>query len=326
MKRIGLALSGGGIRAAIFHLGVLHYLADRKYFRNITSISSVSGASLCIGAIFAINGNTWPSEKDFLNHVKEDVRKLIIEKNIQASSLMQLPIHPAYWHNRVLLLSHMLTERWGITGNLQNLPPFPFWEINCTNFETGKPFRFRRDYMGDVSTGYVQKPTIPIADMIAASAAFPVLIGPYILNTDGMRFTKDKAGSQDEMPIKNHYALWDGGVYDNLGVEALHKIGKGLDKEIDFLIVSNASASIGTQERGRPSQNLKRLLDIAMSQVDALRAREFESTVVNRGHGRYIKIGHPAQDYPTTLNSPTPENFEMIFNHGYDCAKKALNH
>jgi hypothetical protein len=44
--------------------------------------------------------------------------------------------------------------------------------------------------------------------------------------------------------VADAYTLWDGGVYDNLGLEALYKIGEGLDGEIDFLIVSNASASI----------------------------------------------------------------------------------
>jgi len=219
----------------------------------------------------------------------------------------------------------MLEKKWGIKGCLQDLPPFPYWEINCTTFETGKRFRFRRDYMGDYSIGYVQNPTLPIADMIAASAAFPVLIGPYQLKTHGLRFTKDKRGKLAEMPTKDRYTLWDGGVYDNLGLEALHKIGKGLDDEIDFIIVSNASAGIGIQQRGRPSANLRRLLEITMSQVDTLRIRDFTSAIVNCRKGLYIKINEPkVRDYPKTLSSPSRENFEMIFRHGYESAKKTV--
>ena len=325
-SRIGLALSGGGIRAAIFHLGVMQYLAEERHFRRITSISSVSGASLCIGAIFAANDNKWPSEKDFLNHVQNKVRNKILNDSIQEESLARLPFHPEYWNHRVNLLAKMLSEKWGIKGSLQDLPAFPFWEINCTNFETGNSFRLRRDYMGDSTIGYVQNPKLPIADMIAASAAFPVLIGPYVLKTQGMRFTKDKEGKLNEMQVKDHYTLWDGGVYDNLGIEALHKVGGGLDKEIDFLIVSNASAPIGIKERGRPIPNLKRLLDIATSQVESLRTQEFFTDVVNANKGMYIKIGHTAQEYPTTLRSPSPKNFEMIFRNGYDNAKRVVNH
>jgi len=46
-RLIGLALSGGGIRAAVFHLGVLKYLAEAGLFERIVSISSVSVVSLC---------------------------------------------------------------------------------------------------------------------------------------------------------------------------------------------------------------------------------------------------------------------------------------
>ncbi|MCL2217971.1 MAG: patatin-like phospholipase family protein [Defluviitaleaceae bacterium] len=324
--RIGLALSGGGIRAAIFHLGAMQHLAEAGYFSKIANISSVSGASLCIGAIFAASGNKWPSEKEFLESVRPKVQKLMIEKDIQAAALRRLIVSPGHWNHRVQMLAKMLEEKWGIAGSLQDLPEFPFWEINCTTFETGKSFRLRRDYMGDSSIGYVQNPTLPIADMIAASAAFPVLIGPYLLRTQGLKFTKDKHGKHGSVAVKDQYSLWDGGVYDNLGIEALHKVGRGLDSEIDFLIVSNASAPIGFKARGRPSSNLRRLLEIAMSQVDILRTREFFSYIVNRGKGIYIKIGQPAQDYPTTLSSPSPQDFEMIFRGGYESAKRAVNH
>ncbi|HLF92163.1 MAG TPA: hypothetical protein VJB14_01780, partial [Planctomycetota bacterium] len=46
MAKIGVALSGGGHRAALFGLGVLLYLADSGKNREVTSITSVSGGSL----------------------------------------------------------------------------------------------------------------------------------------------------------------------------------------------------------------------------------------------------------------------------------------
>ena len=42
----GLALSGGGLRAAFFHLGTLAFLAERDLLRNIEFISTVSGGTL----------------------------------------------------------------------------------------------------------------------------------------------------------------------------------------------------------------------------------------------------------------------------------------
>lgn len=350
--RLGLALSGGGIRAAIFHLGALAYLAHTKLFKQISSISSVSGASLVMGLILATNGNRWPSETEFVNTILPKMRRLILDNCIQSTALRRLPFSPRYWRHRVNLLAKILEERWGIHGNLQDLPRRPYWEINCTTFETGNNFRLRRDYMGDSQIGYVQNPTLPISHVIAASAAFPVLIGPYILQTKDLRFTKHKHGGP-VVQTDAHYTLWDGGVYDNLGLDALFTPLRGMDREIDFIVVSNASASIGhMQRRGNISPaNLRRLLEISTNQVDVLRSQQVLSSIIANGRGLYFKIGYTAEhiaarlglsqdvvrefaggaltkteatfvrDYPTTLHSPTAADFELIFRHGYENAK-----
>ncbi|MCL1863735.1 MAG: patatin-like phospholipase family protein [Defluviitaleaceae bacterium] len=312
--RLGLALSGGGIRAAVYHLGMLARMAESGIFSKITSISSVSGASLCIALIFAVNGNRWPSTLEFLQKALPTMRHLILEENIQRAALIRLPFSPSYWNNRVEMLAKMLESMWGITGSLQDLPPFPFWEVNCTTFETGSRFRFRKDYMGDPKIGYVQKPNLLISHVVAASAAFPVFVGPYELETSGLRFTSEKFGGHD-VDVMQKYTLWDGGVYDNLGLDALHKIGGGLDDQINYLVVSNASAPLDYQSRGRPTKNLQRLIEISSAQIDAIRTRDFFTNVVRKRRGRYHKI---SVAYPTTLNSPTKEDFDTIFKNGYD--------
>jgi NTE family protein len=53
-RKIGLALSGGGFRASVFHIGVLTFLAEKKQLENISYISTVSGGSLLIGLIYSI--------------------------------------------------------------------------------------------------------------------------------------------------------------------------------------------------------------------------------------------------------------------------------
>lgn len=207
--------------------------------------------------------------------------------------------------------------------------------------------------MGDSTIGYVQSPRLPISHMIAASAAFPVLIGPYILQTGNLNWTKDKHGKLGKTRVDEHYTLWDGGVYDNLGLDALYTATRGLDSEIDYLIVSNASAYIGHQHRrGHVSlANLRRLLDISQNQVNVLRSQQILDSILRQGRGLYLKIGYTAEhiakilripqdevrrlvgesltkedaikvrDYPTTLNSPTASNYDLIFRHGYENAK-----
>lgn len=91
--------------------------------------------------------------------------------------------------------------------------------------------------------------------------------------------------------------LWDGGVYDNLGVEALYKVNATPNRfrdEINFLIVSDASAKLPLI----PSvliQRPKRLVSIAMDQVRSLRARSlFDHFKGSPNSGAYLCIGESA--------------------------------
>lgn len=52
---ISMALSGGGIRAMLFHLGVLRLLAERRLVERVTRISTVSGGSLLVGLMLQEN-------------------------------------------------------------------------------------------------------------------------------------------------------------------------------------------------------------------------------------------------------------------------------
>jgi hypothetical protein len=51
MAGVGVAISGGGHRAAMFGLGALLYLADAGKNRPVTSIASISGGSLTNGYV-----------------------------------------------------------------------------------------------------------------------------------------------------------------------------------------------------------------------------------------------------------------------------------
>ena len=44
--QIGLALSGGGFRATLFHLGVVRFLFENDQLKPIKLVSAVSGGSV----------------------------------------------------------------------------------------------------------------------------------------------------------------------------------------------------------------------------------------------------------------------------------------
>ena len=52
--KLGLALSGGGHRAAFFHVGVLAKLAELGLLRRVEVISTVSGGSI-VGALYYLH-------------------------------------------------------------------------------------------------------------------------------------------------------------------------------------------------------------------------------------------------------------------------------
>ncbi|MDR1352517.1 MAG: patatin-like phospholipase family protein, partial [Treponema sp.] len=291
--KIGLSLSGGGIRATIFHLGICKYLAEKGLLSSVTHISSVSGASLCGALIFAKSGNKWPSDARFLKDVLPAIRQTILKNNIQTAALLRLPFSPAYWGNRAALIAKVMQEKWGVAGTMRDLPEAPLWDINCTTFETGKDFRISRQKMGDYILGYVKNPDLPIASAAAASAGFPILIGP--LKLDAKKYTWTE--TRPDAPREDTYYLWDGGVYDNLGLEALYKPDTGLTRDIDFLVLGNASCPSGYLHRNgfSSAKNLKRLLDISMDQVSALRSRDIGANVLKQNKGLYVNIGNSAE-------------------------------
>ena len=92
-RNIGIALSGGGIRALLFHLGLLKWIAEKRLLEYVNCISSVSGASLCIGMIYAHNNLKWPTSEEFIETVLPAIEKLLSEINLQRCAIRQLLFH-----------------------------------------------------------------------------------------------------------------------------------------------------------------------------------------------------------------------------------------
>jgi predicted acylesterase/phospholipase RssA len=80
--KVGLALSGGGFRAALFHIGVLASLAERDLLKNIEVISCVSGGSI-IGAYYYLHLKNLLEKKQDHEITRKDYIDLVktIEKN-----------------------------------------------------------------------------------------------------------------------------------------------------------------------------------------------------------------------------------------------------
>src|ERR1700722_12329329 len=73
---IGLALSGGGFRATLFHLGALRRLHEFGILQKVTTLSSVSGGSIFSGFLASrISGSLSKGINNFGNDVSSPVRQ-----------------------------------------------------------------------------------------------------------------------------------------------------------------------------------------------------------------------------------------------------------
>ena len=72
-KKVGLALSGGGYRAAAYHIGALRALYKLGVIDKVDVISSVSGGSI-VAAYYGLHGGSYDSfEKEFSEKIQEGV-------------------------------------------------------------------------------------------------------------------------------------------------------------------------------------------------------------------------------------------------------------
>ncbi len=69
--RVGLALSGGGFRASLFHIGVLARLADVDALRSVEALSTVSGGSI-VGALYYLEVKRLLESKPDFDITRED--------------------------------------------------------------------------------------------------------------------------------------------------------------------------------------------------------------------------------------------------------------
>jgi NTE family protein len=361
---IGLALSGGGMRAAVFHIGVLRWLAENNKMENIRHLSSVSGGTLIIGLIFHLNDYKWPSSYSYITSVYPKLKEVLTLTDLQSALIKKScnPINWIYISSRANILAKAIESCWGIKGKLSDLEQSPIWSANGTTFENGRRFRFKQNFCGDYDLGYASSANFMVADAMAVSAAFPYLIGPLVINSTDLEWKKRKnwndAIDQAEIirqPFRNLH-FYDGGLYDNLGIEPLFDIGtqKIKDENISMLFVSDAGFPFQKKSVPRNPKQLKRVIDIMSDQSRSLRIRAISNYFKNtKNSGHYFQIGsvpitkiqqynsvneemfknlllqtwldassiNQVANYPTNLKKVTVNNFDLIERHGYETAK-----
>lgn len=255
-EKIGLSLSGGGYRAALYHLGTLSYLNRVKFkekplLENVKIISTVSGGTIT-GVVYAKCLVDEKEKFEFMNFYKF-LKNKIFSMDLVRNSLEYLKDDSKFKNqfkskNLINAFAELYDEQLtqGQTFQIFNRLPNTHLKglvINSTEFKHGINFRFvnlgsnsRRLFgnkMFKISRLMAQE--VKLSDAIAASSCFPGGFEPIIWPKD---FKHDNSPNLNESSKDmEDLGLMDGGIYDNQGISALTGI-----KDLSLIIVSDVSS------------------------------------------------------------------------------------
>lgn len=295
-KKIGLALSGGGYRAAAYHIGTLRKLQKLGILDQVDVISSVSGGSIT-AAYYALHKDDF---KKFEETFRAKLKKGVLGTSWPLLALYLIllvvlvfgtpfflaccPMAPCcklltvfgIWFIFLItlldgqfiilptsrLIQRQYDKHFFQGKTLVDLPKTPVLTINATEVTHNRIFSFSQTKVsgGDFKESLFKKDKIPVAFAVMASSAFPGGISPIKFPSEYMTEKRDDA----HKPY-----LIDGGIYDNIGC---HKFTEEKSSyKVTYSIVSLAENDKPVYKSYRNTLTLlRRVIDLALNRIDKL--------------------------------------------------------
>lgn len=254
--RIALCLSGGGLRATLFHLGVIRALREcridgTRALDRISEVYSVSGGSI-LAAHMMLRWDLYTGDDAAFAEASKQIYALaqrnIRDRVLRRAVLSALPlrVRNALSDSPVCGRTHWLMGEYDHLLKKARIDeataahgPKPRFHLLSTNFRTGELCSFSGDHFEveghDGGLSATPCGHLTLSRAVAASSAFPPMFPPMLLDDKLLARPRDDAFL---LPLQ----LSDGGVYDNLGIE---KFWRNLDRSPELvrtLIVSNAGS------------------------------------------------------------------------------------
>lgn len=291
--RIGLALSGGGYRAAVFHAGILQALEEIGV--RVDNLSTVSGGSI-IGAYYAVGGDPAAFVRAVGGGRFDLKRQLLSLPNtlllafparLPGSEVELLPLgHFDRLDVQRKLLERALFRRAELSGGLGPAEPQlgqPHLMIATTDLTYGFQLGLLPDGLVKLGAGPAARDVyrgkafeadreLELAERVALSGAFP-----GALPGRAWRIRVDPVGATGDG--WRELVLVDGGARDNLGLEllraadALSDTGEtpGIEDHLtpshwnlDAILVSDGGAAFGVLETpGSGLAQLSRTVEVS---------------------------------------------------------------
>lgn len=311
-----LALSGGGYRAMLFHIGAMWRLHELGLLDQVRVVSSVSGGSIAAGILAASYErirNDPPGEATCYRNLVADPAVRFATESLDWKVVTASLFRSDHAGN---VLSDFLRK--GSVGSvkLRDTPKVPSFLFQATNLHTGSVWTFSRQSIGDPQIGFADPRDLQLADAIAASSSFPPVLSPYRISaskyawtdspidpnvTQSREFMQRSARGSDTVTAKldasttqklrgSSIFLTDGGVADNLGLE-------GVWETRDYLLVSDGGSepiALETPPTAWITQSIH-VTDLIHNQPTQIRSRllvdGFRGAIGGGRDGAYWAIG-----------------------------------
>jgi len=300
---IALALSGGGFRATLFHLGVVRTLHAYKLLDRVKLICSVSGGSILAGHLI-LNWHRYKKDdkefeaasKEILDCVKTDLCNRVLRRWC-AGWVTAVRLLGFCRPNKILqneydrLLYQDISFR-----DLQGLRDVPDIHILSTSLTTGALCKFTRSKCEIAGGRSVLIESPPLSLAVAASSAFPLFF-------PAVRVDDEILGSLVNQFDKPH-SLTDGGVFDNLGIEDLMQTVSQWSAR-GLIIVSDAGA-LFDEKKNRYSSVLSVSRNIRANDIMMYRLGQFKTALHENKDPRLCRIAIEGELVPDDDNGAPP--------------------
>jgi predicted acylesterase/phospholipase RssA len=236
LGNLAVSLSGGGYRAAAFHLGTLRFLERVELLEGVVGLSTVSGGTI-VGMAWVVSQ---VDGKPF-NEFYQEFSSYLKQTNVIALALEGLTNDRDHGSTAWASLIHSASD---VYARPELLGGRRFSEVlgsdalaleeaifNSTEFHTAQDFRFRRSkdagaLLGNAGYRLPREVAqhIRLADIVAASSCFPGGFEPLVFPQQfdwPATYPLDQALNDLGSDFRGGLPLMDGGVYDNQGIESL---------------------------------------------------------------------------------------------------------
>ncbi|MEO6670129.1 MAG: patatin-like phospholipase family protein [Ferruginibacter sp.] len=322
LNYLGLSLSGGGYRAAAFHLGTMTKLHELRLLEKINILSTISGGSI-IGASYCLTDSAYEefeakmtellSTKNVIRYILTSfafIRFVIFILVFIYAAVHSLFTPYPYLSFIILALmivliivfqyalfpvSKVIEEAYNkfffSNATLSDLlDKKPSIAIGSTNIQTSRPFTFSKAEMNDSTYKKLKPPVLfnndnfPVATAVMASSCVPFAFTPITINAKYFVNSNDMSRAN---PV-----LVDGGVYDNQGIHKLTQRDSGFECEV--VITSDAGAgSPFKRSYNNVIVLLIRCMDVFMSRIKKFQMQEdlYRNTDFANRQIAYISLG-----------------------------------